>query len=430
MSPTVSAESVRVLPAGGDVKIDSRPTLRRPGLGKPQTDGLLGFALTEEQEQLRGAVRKFAEAEMRPHVMEWDEGSHFPTELIPKLAAMGLLGIIFPVEYGGAGLGYVEYVIALEELARVDGSIGLIISSHTSLCTSHIYRFATEEQRRQYVVPLARGEKLGSWSLTEPEAGSDAGGTRTVAARRGGGWVLNGAKTFTTNGHYADVCVAMAATDRSKGPHGISAFILEKGMPGFRPGRKENKLGMRASDTSEVIFDDCRVPSENLIAPEGNGLIQSLQILDGGRISIGALAVGMAQGAYEAALRYAQQRRQFGKAISEFQAIQFKLADMATQVDAARLMVYRAAWLADRHQGRFTKEASMAKLFASEVAVRVAGEAVQIFGGYGFIKDYPVEKYYRDVRLCTIGEGTSEMQRLVIARQLLGKKPTQSAPEA
>jgi alkylation response protein AidB-like acyl-CoA dehydrogenase len=430
MSTSMSTKSVRVLPAGGDVKIDSRPPARRPDLGKPEADSRLGFALTDEQEQLRRAVRKFAEAELRPHVMEWDEASHFPAELIPKLAAMGLLGIIFPVDYGGAGLGYLEYVIALEELARIDGSIGLTISSHTSLCTNHVYRFGTEEQRRKYVVPLARGEKLGCWSLTEPEAGSDAGGTRSVAERGEGGWVLNGSKTFTTNGRYADVCVAMAVTDRSKGSQGISAFILEKGMPGFRPGRKENKLGMRASDTSEVVFSDCHVPPANLIAPEGNGLIQSLQILDGGRISLGALAVGMAQGAYEAAVRYAQQRKQFGKAISEFQAIQFKLADMATEVEAARLMVYRAAWLADRHQRHFTKEASMAKLFASEVAVRVAGEAVQIFGGYGFIKDYPVEKYYRDVRLCTIGEGTSEMQRLVIARQLLGKKPTPVTPEA
>jgi len=411
------------------VKIDSRPTSGRREVGQPQAEGRLGFALTEEQEQLRRAVHKFAEAEMRPHVMAWDETSHFPAELIPKLAAMGLLGVIFPVEYGGAGLGYIEYVIALEELARVDGSIGLIVSSHTSLCTNHIYRFATEEQRRKYVVPLARGEKLGCWSITEPEAGSDAGGMRSVAQQREGAWVLNGAKTFTTNGRYADVCVAMAVTDQAKGAHGISAFILDKGMPGFQPGRKENKLGMRASDTSEVVFSDCRVPPGHLIAPEGNGLIQSLQILDGGRISLAALAVGMAQGAYEAAVRYAQQRKQFGKAISEFQAIQFKLADMATELEAARLMVYRAAWLADRHQRRFTKEASMAKLFASEMAVRVAGEAVQIFGGYGFIKDYPVEKYYRDVRLCTIGEGTSEMQRLVIARQLLGHKPTPWAPE-
>jgi alkylation response protein AidB-like acyl-CoA dehydrogenase len=380
------------------------------------------FSLTEEQEQLRRTVREFAESEVLPHVMEWDEASRFPSEIIPKLGKMGLLGIIFPSEYGGAGLGYIEYVIAIEELSRVDGSVGLIVSAHTSLCTNHIYRFGTEEQRRKYVVPLARGEKLGCWSLTESEAGSDAGGMRSVAERREGCWVLNGAKTFTTNGHYADVCVAMAVTDQSKSAHEISAFILEKGMPGFRPGKQENTLGMRASDTSEVVFSDCRVPPENLIAPEGNGFLQSLQILDGGRISIGALAVGMAQGAYEAALHYATKRKQFGKAISEFQAIQFKLADMATQVEAARLMVYRAAWLADRKHRRFSKEASMAKLFASEVAVRVAGEAVQIFGGYGFLKDYPAEKYYRDVKLCTIGEGTSEIQRLVIARQLLVKK--------
>ncbi len=382
----------------------------------------MDFSLTEEQQQLRRTVREFAESEIAPHVMEWDEASRFPNEIIPKLAEMGLLGVIFPEEYGGAGLGYIEYAIAIEELARVDGSVGLIVAAHTSLCTNHIYHFGSEEQRRKYVVPLAQGKKLGCWSLTEPEAGSDAGGTRSVAERRDGLWVLNGAKTFTTNGHYADVCVAMAVTNRSRGAHGISAFILEKGMPGFQPGKKEKKLGMRASDTSEVVFSDCSVPAENLIAPEGDGFIQSLQILDGGRISIAALALGMAQGAYEAAAKYAKQRKQFGKAIGEFQAIQFKLADMATQVEAARLMVYQAAWLADRKDTRYTKEASMAKLYASEVAVRVANEAVQIHGGYGFIKDYPAEKYYRDVKLCTIGEGTSEIQRLVIARQLLGKK--------
>jgi len=379
------------------------------------------FALTEEQEQVRRTVRAFAEAEVLPHVMEWDEASRFPSEIIPRLAEMGLLGIIVPPEYGGAGLGYLEYVVAIEELSRVDGSLGLIVSSHTSLCTSHIYRFGDEEQRQRYVVPLARGEKLGCWSLTEPEAGSDTGGTRSLAERREDAWVLNGAKTFATNGHYADVCVAMALTRRSKGTPALSAFILEKDMPGFRPGKSENKLGMRASDTSEIVLTDCRVPLENLIGREGNGLIQCLQILEGGRLSMAALAVGLAQGAYEAALRHATQRKQFGKAISEFQATQFKLADMATEIEAARLMVYRAAWLADRKQ-RFTKEVSMAKLFASEMAVRVAGEAVQILGGYGFVKDYPVEKYYRDVKLCTIGEGTSEIQRLVIARQLLVRK--------
>ena len=382
----------------------------------------MDFALTDEQQQLRRTVREFAESEIAPHVMEWDEASHFPSEIIPKLAEMGLLGVIFPEPYGGTGLGYIEYVLAIEELARVDGSVGLIVAAHNSLCTNHIYKFGAEEQRRKYVVPLAQGKKLGCWSLTEPEAGSDAGGTRTVAERRGGGWVLNGAKTFTTNGHYADVCVAMAVTDRSKGAHGISAFILEKGMPGFRPGKKENKLGMRASDTSEVVFNDCRVSADHLLGQEGEGFINSLQVLDGGRISIAALALGMAQGAFEAAVKYARQRKQFGKAISEFQAIQFKLADMGTQIDAARMLVYRAAWLADRNDVRFTREASMAKLFASEAAVRVANEAVQVFGGYGFIKDYPAEKYYRDVKLCTIGEGTSEIQRLVIARQILGKR--------
>ncbi len=382
----------------------------------------MDFSLTDEQQQLRRTVREFAETEIAPHVMEWDEASHFPSEIIPHLAEMGLLGVIFPEKYGGAGLGYIEYAIAIEELARVDGSVGLIVAAHNSLCTNHIYKFGNEEQRKKYVVPLAQGKKIGCWSLTEPEAGSDAGGTRTAAVRKDGGWVLNGAKTFTTNGHHADFCVAMAVTDRAKASHGISAFILEKGTPGFRPGKKENKLGMRASDTSEVIFQDCFLPAGQLLGQEGEGFINSLQVLDGGRISIAALALGMAQGAYEAATKYAKQRKQFGKAISEFQAIQFKLADMATQVEAARMMVYHGAWLADQKDMRFTRESSMAKLYASEVAVRVANEAVQVFGGYGFTKDYPAEKYYRDVKLCTIGEGTSEIQRLVIARQILGKK--------
>ena len=382
----------------------------------------MDFSFSEEQKHLRKSVREFAEGEIAPHVMEWDEVSQFPSELIPKLAEMGLLGVIFPEEYGGAGLGYIEYATVIEELARVDGSIGLIVAAHNSLCSNHIFKFATEAQKKKFLVPLAQGKKLGAWSLTEPEAGSDAGGTRTTAVRQGDHWAINGAKTFTTNGHYADVCVAMAVTDKSKASHGISAFIIEKGTPGFRPGKKENKLGMRASDTSEIIFTDCKVPAENLLGAEGEGFTGSLKILDGGRISIAALALGMAQGALEAATRYAKQRKQFGKAISEFQAIQFKLADMATQVEAARLLVYQAAWLADRKDVRFTRESSMAKLFASEIAVRVADECVQIHGGYGFIKDYPAEKYYRDVKLCTIGEGTSEIQKLVIARQLLGAK--------
>jgi alkylation response protein AidB-like acyl-CoA dehydrogenase len=385
------------------------------------------FSLTDEQQQLRRTVREFAEGEVLPHVMEWDEVSKFPSELIPKLAHMGFLGVIFPEKYGGAGMGYIEYAIIIEELSRVDGSIGIIVAAHNSLCTNHIYKFGTEAQKKKYVEPLAQGKKLGCWSLTEPEAGSDAGGTRTTAAKKDGGWLINGSKTFTTNGHYADVCVAMAVSDSSKKSHGISAFIVEKGTPGFRPGKKENKLGLRASDTSEVVFSDCRVPSDSLLGKEGEGFVNSLQILDGGRISIASLGLGMAQGAYECSLRYAKQRKQFGKAISEFQAIQFKLADMATQIEAARLLTYQAAWLADKaiasgdHDSRITRESSMAKLYAGEVAVRVANEAVQIHGGYGFIKDYPAEKYYRDVKLCTIGEGTSEIQRLVIARQLLGK---------
>jgi alkylation response protein AidB-like acyl-CoA dehydrogenase len=380
------------------------------------------FSLTEEQKQLRRSVREFAEGEIAPHVMEWDEVSHFPSEVIPKLAQMGLLGVIFPEDLGGAGLGYIEYALVIEELSRVDGSIGIIVAAHNSLCSNHIFKFGNDAQKKKYLAPLASGKKLGAWSLTEPEAGSDAGGTRTTAIRNGDHWVLNGAKTFTTNGHYADITVAMAVTDKSKGSHGISAFVLEKGTPGFKPGKKENKLGLRASDTSEVIFTDCRVPHENLLGPEGEGFTGSLKILDGGRISIAALALGMAQGALDAAIKYAKQRKQFGQAISEFQAIQFKLADMATDVEAARLLVYQAAWLADRGDVRFTRESSMAKLFASEVAVRVANECVQIHGGYGFIKDYPAEKFYRDVKLCTIGEGTSEIQKLVIARQLLGKK--------
>ena len=385
------------------------------------------FSLTDEQQQLRRTVREFAEGEVAPHVMEWDEASQFPSEIVPKLAEMGFLGVIFPEKYGGAGMGYVEYAIIIEELSRIDGSVGIIVAAHNSLCTNHIFKFGTEAQRQKYVVPLAQGRKLGCWSLTEPEAGSDAGGTRTIAVRQGGCWVLNGAKTFTTNGHHANVCVAMAVTDASKKHHGISAFIIEQGTPGFRPGKKENKLGLRASDTSEVVFTDCRVPADNLLGEEGEAFVNSLQILDGGRISIASLGLGMAQGAYESAVRYAKQRKQFGKFISEFQAIQFKLADMATQIDAARLLTYRAAWLADRaiasgdSEARITCESSMAKLYAGEVAVHVANEAVQIHGGYGFTKDYPAEKFYRDVKLCTIGEGTSEIQRMVIARQLLGK---------
>ena len=378
------------------------------------------FELTGEQKQLRRTVREFAEKEIGPHVRQWDEAAAFPREIVPKLGELGVLGIIVPEKYGGVALGYVESAIAVEELARVDPSIALTVAAHSFLCGNHILLAGSPEQRLQYLPGLASGQKLGCWSLTEPEAGSDAGGTRTTAVRQGDQWVLNGAKTFTTNGHQAGVCVAMALTDPAKGHHGISAFIVEKGTPGFRPGKKENKLGMRASDTSEVIFQDCRVPAGNLLGREGEGFVNSLQILDGGRISIAALGVGLAQGAFDCALKYSQERKQFGKTIASFQAIQWKLATMKMEIEAARWLTYEAAWLADAERPH-TKESCMAKLYAGEVAVRVANEAVQIHGGYGFIKDYPAEKFYRDVKICTIGEGTSEIQRLVIARQLLGK---------
>jgi len=376
------------------------------------------FSYSEELLEIKKTVREFAEREIRPHVMEWDEMQIFPRDVLAQLADLGFMGVLIPPEYGGAGLGYVEYATIVEELSRVDGSIGISVAAHNSLCTGHIFNAGTEDQRRRFVVPLARGEKIGAWSLTEPEAGSDAGGTQSTARLDGNHWVLNGQKTFTTHGTYGDICVAMAVTDKSAGHRGISAFILEKGMPGFFAGRKENKLGLRASDTSTVVFEDCKLPKENLLGEPGQGFVDALKVLDGGRISIAALGIGMAQGAYEAALHYSKQRKQFGKPISEFQAIQFKLADMATEIDAARLLTYRAAWMKDRGM-KTTAESSMAKLYAGEVAVRAANECVQIHGGYGYIKDYPAEKYYRDVKLCTIGEGTSEIQRLVIAREIL-----------
>jgi len=378
----------------------------------------MDFNYSEELLEIKRIAREFAENEIRPHVMEWDEQQIFPRATLGQLAELGFMGVVIPAEYGGAGLGYMEYVTVVEELSRVDGSIGISVAAHNSLCTAHIFDFGTEEQRRRFVVPLAKGEKIGAWSLTEPEAGSDAGGTQTTARLDGDHWILNGQKTFTTHGTYGDICVAMAVTDKAAGHHGISAFILEKGMPGFFSGKKENKLGLRASDTSTIIFEDCRVPKDNLLGEPGQGFIDALKILDGGRISIAALGVGMAQGAYEAALNYSKQRRQFGKAISEFQAIQFKLADMATEIDSARLLTHRAAWMKDQGM-QTTAQSSMAKLYSGEVAVRVANECVQIHGGYGFIKEYPAEKFYRDVKLCTIGEGTSEIQRLVIAREIL-----------
>jgi len=376
------------------------------------------FEYTPEQIQLRREVRDFAAAEIAPHVMAWDEAQTFPLAVIKKLGQLGYMGSIFPEELGGAGLGYVEYAIIIEELSRVDGSVGIIVAAHTSLCSNHIYKAGSDEQKQKYLPKLASGEFIGSWSLTEPEAGSDAAGTRTTAMRQGDEWVLNGSKTFTTNAHYADVCVGMAVTDRAASQHGISAFIFEKDTPGFSVGKKENKLGLRASATGEVLFHNCRLPDAQRLGKLNEGFVDSLRILDGGRISIAALSIGMAQGAFDAALKYAKIRKQFGRPISEFQAIQHKLVDMATDLDASRLLTYRAATRLDAGK-RVTRESAMAKLFASEAAVRIAGEAVQIHGGYGFIKDYPVEKFYRDVKLCTIGEGTSEIQRLVIARQLL-----------
>ena len=380
----------------------------------------MDFRPTDEQELLRRAVREFAEAEMRPHVMEWDEAQQFPMDLLPKLAALGLTGIQFAEGYGGAGMSAVDYCICIEELARVCPAIALSVAAHNGLCASHIAMFGSDAQKAQFLPRLARGEVLGAWGLTEAGAGSDAAGMRTTAVRQGPSWVINGSKSFTTHGRIGGVMVVIAITDRTKGHRGISAFIAEHGIEGMTPGKKENKLGMRASDTSEVVFQDCRIPLAHLLGEEGQGFINTLQVLDAGRIGIAALSVGLAQGAYEAALRYAKDRRQFGQPIAAFQAIQWKLADNATRIEAARLLTYRAAYLKDRG-ARTTRESSMAKLFASEIAVKAADDCVQIHGGYGFVKDYPAEKYFRDVKLVTIGEGTSEIQRLVIARQLLGQ---------
>jgi alkylation response protein AidB-like acyl-CoA dehydrogenase len=379
----------------------------------------MDFRLSEEQTLLRQTVREFAEGEIRPHVMEWDEAQRFPADLLPKLATLGLTGIQIEERFGGAGMTAVDYCICIEELARVDPSIALSVAAHNGLCSAHLNMFGSDAQRERWLAPLARGEMLGAWGLTEAGAGSDAAGMRTVAVRQGQCWVLNGAKSFCTHGKIGGVMVVMAVTDRAMAHRGVSAFVVPMGTPGMSAGKKENKLGMRASDTSEVIFQDCRVPVDHLVGEEGQGFINTLQVLDAGRIGIAALSVGLAQGAYEAARTYALERRQFGQPIAAFQAIQWKLADHATAIEAARLLTYRAAWLKDSGR-RTTRESSMAKLFASEIAVRAAEDAVQIFGGYGFVKDYPAEKYFRDVKLTTIGEGTSEIQRLVIARQLLG----------
>ncbi len=378
----------------------------------------MNFELNEEQQQIKYSVREFAESEILPNVMEWDETQHFPAELRPQLAELGLLGVIFPEEYGGAGMGYIEYATIIEEIARVDGSVGLSVAAHNSLCSNHIYMFGSEEQKRKYLVPLAQGESFGAWGLTESNAGSDASGTRTTAIRSNGGWKVNGSKNFITHAIACNTLVAVAVTDKEKGNRGISAFIFDKTMDGFRSDKKENKLGMRASETASVVFEDCYVPDENRLGSEGEGFLQAMQILDGGRISIAALSVGIAQGAYEAAVKYAKERQQFGKPIAEFQAIQFKLADMATQIECARLLTLQAAAMKDAGK-KVSQKSAMAKLYASEVAVRVAEESIQIHGGYGYTKDYPAEKYWRDAKLCTIGEGTSEIQRVVIAKSLL-----------
>ena len=378
----------------------------------------MNFELNEDQLQIKYSVREFAETEIKPHALEWDETQHFPIELRPKLAELGLLGIIFPEEYGGAGMGYVEYSTIIEEIARVCGGVGLSVAAHNSLCSNHIYQFGTEAQKQKYLVPLTQGESFGAWGLTEAQAGSDASGTRTTAVKNETGWKVNGSKNFITHAILCKTLVAVAVTDKEKGNKGISAFIFDKSMKGFQSDKKENKLGKRASETASDVFEDCQVPTENLLGNEGEGFLQAMKILDGGRISIAALSVGIAQGAYEAALKYSKERQQFGKPIAEFQAIQFKLADMATQIECARLLTLQAAYLKDAGK-KHTTQAAMAKLYASEIAVKVAEESIQIHGGYGYTKDYPAEKYWRDSKLCTIGEGTSEIQRLVIAKQLL-----------
>jgi hypothetical protein len=380
------------------------------------------FELSEEQRLLRQTVRDFAEAELAPHAREWDERQEFPREVFLKLGALGVAGACWPEPYGGSGLGTLDWAIVMEELARVEAGVALSLAAHHGLCSAHIHLAGSEEQKRRFLPPLAKGEKVGCWGLTEPGSGSDAGGMRTTAVRDGQHWVLNGSKNFITNGGIADTAVVMTVTDRAAGKKGISAIVVERGTPGFRSGRKEDKLGVRSSDTSELVLEDCRVPLGNLIGEQGQGFVDTLRILDKGRIGIAAFSLGIAQAAFEASLRYARERRQFGHPIADFQAIQFKVAEMAVKVDAARLLTWRAAALADR-AAPHSAEASMAKLFASEASVEVALEAIQLHGGYGYIKEYPVERHLRDAKLGTIGEGTSEVQRLVIARLLLGLRP-------
>jgi alkylation response protein AidB-like acyl-CoA dehydrogenase len=379
---------------------------------------MMNFDKNENQKMIAQMVRDFAEKEIKPYFMDWDESQEFPIEVFKKLGELGLMGVFVPESYGGSGFGYFEYITAIEEVAKVCGSIGLSVAAHNSLCTGHIYYHGSEEQKRKYLPKLATAEWIGAWGLTETGTGSDSGRMNTTAVLDGDHWVLNGSKNFITHGKSGNVAVVMARTGEKGTPNNASAFIVEMGTPGFSAGKKENKLGMRASETCELIFDNCRIPKDNIIGEVGHGFKQAMQVLDGGRISIGALSLGIAKGAYEAAVQYAKEREQFGQSISKFQAIGFKLADMATEIEAAELLLYQAAYLKNNKKP-MTKESAMAKYYASEVACKVANEAVQIFGGYGYTKDFPVEKFYRDAKLCTIGEGTSEIQKLVISREIL-----------
>ena len=383
-----------------------------------ETISTLGFDYSDTQQMIAGSAREFAEQHIKPFVMEWDEAQTFPIEVFKKAGEMGFMGVLVPVEYGGSGLGYHEYVAILEEISKVDPSIGLSVAAHNSLCTNHILSFGNEEQKQRWLPKLATAEWLGAWGLTEHNTGSDAAGMSTTAIKDGDDWVLNGAKNFITHGKSGDIAVVIARTGEKGDSHGMTAFAVEKGTPGFSSGKKEDKLGMRASETAELVFDNCKIPDSNRLGEIGDGFIQSMKVLDGGRISIGALSLGTAKGAYEAALKYSKERVQFGKPISQFQGISFKLADMATEIEASELLLHKAAYLKNANRP-MTKFSAMAKMFASEVCVRVANEAVQIHGGYGYTKDFPVEKFYRDAKLCTIGEGTTEIQKIVIAKNIL-----------
>ncbi|WP_295121870.1 acyl-CoA dehydrogenase family protein [uncultured Chitinophaga sp.] len=380
----------------------------------------MNFEPTEMQQQIAQMIRDFGKTHMQPHIMDWDENQTFPVDLFKQLGQLGLMGVLVPEKYNGAGLGYLEYVTVISEISKICGAIGLSVAAHNSLCTGHILQFANEEQKQKYLPKLATAEWIGAWGLTEPNTGSDAMNMKCVAKQDGDDWILNGAKCWITHGKSCDVAVVIARTGEVRDSHGMTAFIVEKGTAGFSGGKKENKLGMRASETAEMIFDNCRIPAANVLGVVGDGFIQSMKVLDGGRISIAALSLGIAKGAFEAAAKYAQERYQFDKPIASFQGISFKLADMATEIEAAELLTMQAADMKNRKQP-MTKEAAMAKYYASEVAVRTANDAVQIFGGYGYTKDFPVEKFYRDAKLCTIGEGTSEIQKIVIAREALKK---------